>query len=258
MRTARLLTLIFLLSGQAWGELKHQTVEYKHGNTVCEGYLVYDDALVGMRPGVIVVHEWMGLGDNAKMRADMLAKMGYSAFAIDMYGKGVRAKNHDEAGKLSGIYRNDRNLMRARAHAGLEVFKKDPHVNSTRIAAIGYCFGGTTALEMARAGEDLKGVASFHGGLDTPSPAKAGMLKAKIIAFQGADDKWTMSGLDAFREEMGRALADWQVVEYGGAVHSFTVKEAGNNPSTGMAYNEAADRRSWAALKEFLNEVFRW
>ena len=174
MRKITLLALLSALPISTWAAIKTEIVEYKHGDTVCEGFLAYDDAAKGKVPGVVVVHEWTGLGDYAKMRASMLAKLGYAAFAIDMYGKGVRAKDHEEAAKLSGIYRNDRALMRSRAKAGLEVLRKNLRVDTKRIAAIGYCFGGTTVLEMARSGEDLRGVASFHGSMETPVPAAKG------------------------------------------------------------------------------------
>jgi len=248
---------ILLISTPLWAKGVSKTIEYKHGKTKCEGYLAYDDSLKGRRPGVIVVHEWTGLGDYAKMRADKLAEMGYVAFAIDMYGKDVRAKDHKEAAQLSGIYRKDRKLMRQRAQAGLKILQQNKNVDAERIAAIGYCFGGTTVLEMARNGENLKGVASFHGGLDSPSPAGPGEIKAKIIVFHGADDAWTEPSVPKFEEEMKKAGADWQITKYGGAVHSFTVKEAGDDPSSGKAYNATADKRSWVALKDFLKEIFK-
>ncbi len=260
------LILFFPVAGQA--ALRTQTIEYKDGSVECEGYLAYTDSvgtdlvMPKVRPGVIIAHEWTGLGDYARRRTEMLAKMGYVAFAIDMYGKGVRAKDHEEAAKLSGIYRNDRALMRRRAKAGLQALLSlkalsQTEVDKNKIAAIGYCFGGTTVLELARSGENLLGVASFHGGLDSPTPANPGDIKSKVIVFQGANDAYTLAGLDKFKDEMKKSGADWQLIEYSGAVHSFTVKEAGNDPSKGMAYNEAADRRSWQALKNFLDEIFK-
>ena len=257
MKKAILALTLCALAGKGGAAVKTETVEYKHGNVVCEGVLVYDDAVKGKRPGIVVVHEWTGLGDYAKRRAEQLAQMGYVAFAIDMYGKGVRAKDHKEAAELSGIYRNDRSLMRNRAKAGLDVLRKSSMVDGGRIAAIGYCFGGTTVLELARSGEDLKGVASFHGGLDTPNPQDAKNIKAKVIVFQGADDAYTLASVPKFEEEMKNAGADWQLIKYSGAVHSFTVKEAGDDNSKGMAYNEKADKRSWQSLKNFLDEIFK-
>jgi dienelactone hydrolase len=246
----------FFLTGTAQAALKTEVVEYKHGDKVLEGYFAYDDALKGPRPGILVVHEWKGHGPYVRSRAEQLAGLGYAAFAIDMYGKGVRAKDHDEAAKLSGVYRSNRQLMRSRAAAGLDVLRKRPEVDPKKMAAIGYCFGGTTVLEMARGAADVLGVASFHGGLDSPAADQTKNVSAKILVLQGADDKFTLEGVPAFQEEMRRANADWQMNIYGGAVHSFTVAEAGNDPSKGMAYNEKADRRSWEDLKDFLTEIF--
>lgn len=204
------------------------------------------------------MHEWKGLNPYAVRRAEGLAKLGYVALAIDMYGKGVRAKTREEAGALAGIYVKDRKLMRARALAGLEVLRRHPRVDPTRLGAIGYCFGGTTVLELARSGADLRGVVSFHGNLSTPTPEDARNIRGKVLALHGADDP---SGppdvVAAFQEEMRQGRVDWQFVAYGGAVHAFTNPEAGNDPSTGAAYNEKADLRSWQAMESFFREIFR-
>ena len=238
-------------------ELKSELVDYKDGDVLLEGYLVYDESLTGPRPGVLVVHEWRGLNDYAKRRAEELARMGYIAFALDMYGKGVYAENHQEAAKLSGVFRDDRNLMRTRARSGLEVLRKHPLSDDGKIAAIGYCFGGMAVLELARSGENLKGAASFHGGLNTPHPEDAKNIKCPIIVFHGGDEKFVSDEeVSGFESEMRDAKVDWQMVIYGGAVHAFTVPEAGNDPSTGLAYHEKADHRSWRALENFLNEIF--
>ena len=256
-----ILPLAFLLSilssAPVKAALHTEAVAYKQGGVELEGYLAYDDAVKGPRPGVFVVHEWWGHGPYVRRRAEQLAKLGYIAFAADMYGKGVYAKDHEEAGKLSGAYRSDRELMRARALAGLEILRKNPLADPKRLAAIGYCFGGTTVLELARAGTDLAGVVSFHGGLDTPNPKATAGVKAKVLALIGADDGFISAAIPAFEEEMRNAKADWQLVVYGGAVHSFTVNEAGNDPSTGMAYNADADRRSWQAMLDFFREIFK-
>ena len=256
MKRWTLLMGLMMVGGIVSAAVQTKEIEYKDGKTVLRGYLAFDNEVKGIRPGILVVHEWKGHGEYVRRRARQLAEAGYVAFAIDMYGKGVFAKDHDEAAKLSGIYFQDRTLMRHRAQAGLKVFLKQPNVDPKRVAAIGYCFGGSTVLELARAGTDLKGVASFHGSLGTPVPAQSNTVKAKVIIFQGGDDSWSMGGVPAFQEEMNKAGVDWQIVIYGGAVHSFTVKEAGNDPSTGMAYNEKADRRSWQALLDFLKSIF--
>lgn len=241
----------------AQAELHTETVEYRHGDAVLEGYLAYDSQLEQPVPGVLVVHEWKGLNEYAKRRARQLAELGYVAFAIDMYGKGIVAADHAEAGRLSGIYRSDRRLMRDRARAGLDVLTAQPPVDKTRVAAIGYCFGGTTVLELARDGADLAAVASFHGSLATPHPEDARRIKGKVLVLQGANDSYTLAEVPAFKQEMEQAGVDWQLIEYEGAVHSFTVPEAGNDPSTGMAYNAEADRQSWAAMHRLFEEVFQ-
>lgn len=249
----RLLVLIMialLWSVNVQAALRTEVVEYKHGGVVLEGYLAYDDAVKGKRPGIIVVHEWWGLNPYARMRTGQLAKLGYIAFAIDIYGKGVRAKDPAEAGTLSGIYRGNRPLMRSRANAGLEVLRNHPLADVNRIAAIGYCFGGTVVLEMARSGAELAGVVSFHGGLSTPNPSDAKNIKGKVLVLHGADDPAVPPDqVIAFQDELRKAGIDWQMVSYGGAVHSFTNPEAGNDPSKGAAYNEKADKRSWEAMK---------
>jgi dienelactone hydrolase len=238
-------------------EIKTEVVEYKDGDVVLEGFLAWDPAASGRRPGVMVVHEWKGHGPYSRMRAEMVARLGYVAFACDMYGKGVFAKDHEEAGKLAGALSGDRAKMRARANAGLEVLRKRAEADPSKLAVMGYCFGGTTSLECARAGLDgVRGVASFHGNLGAPEPASAATLKAKVIVFHGAEDKGVNAGVAKFQDEMRAAKADWQFVSFGGAVHSFTVKEAGDDPAKGSAYDAKADRRSWKMLENFLAEVF--
>ena len=245
-----------LLAAPAGAKLRTKVVEYKDGETVLQGYAAWDDGFKDQRPGILVAHEWWGHGPYARRRAEMLARQGYTAFALDMYGKGVYATDHEQAGKLAGAFFNDRAAMRRRAMLGLDELKKLPYVDAKNLAAIGYCFGGTTVLELARMGADLKGVASFHGNLSTPTPAIE-KPKAKIAVFQGADDTMTMPAVPAFEDEMRKAGADWQFTAYGGAVHSFTVAEAGNDNSKGMAYNKEADERSWKALQDFFAEIFR-
>jgi dienelactone hydrolase len=235
--------------------VRTKAVEYKHGDVVLQGWAAWEDGFKDKRPGILVVHEWWGHGPYARKRAEQLAKLGYTAFAVDMYGKGVLAKDHEEAGKLAGAFFGDRALMRERALAGLAELKKLPYVDQENLGAIGYCFGGTTVLELARAGTELKGVASFHGNLATPTPA-AQKPKASILVLHGAEDGFVNPGLAAFQDEMRKSGADWQLISYGGAVHSFTVPEAGNDPSKGMAYDKAADKRSWQAMKSFFEEKF--
>jgi len=258
MRYAIPAALLFFLAAEAQAAIRTQAVEYKQGETVLEGYLAYDDAVAGKRPGVLVVHEWMGLNPYAKRRAEQLAGLGYVAFACDIFGKGVRPKDTKEAGALAGKYRGDRALMRARAAAGLDVLRNNSRVDPGRIAAVGYCFGGTTALELARSGADLAGVVSFHGGLDTPTPEDARNIKGKVLALHGADDPFAPAAqVAAFEEEMRKGGVDWQLVLYGGSVHGFTNPDNGSDNAKGLAYSEKADRRSWEAMKAFFAEIFK-
>jgi len=250
--------LLLLLNCTAEAKIQTKTIEYRHGDTLLQGYLAWDDSVKGKRPGVLVVHEWWGHNAYVRQRAEQLAKLGYIAFALDMYGKGVLVKTPDEAGKLAGQFKNDRPLGRARAQVGLDVLLQQELTDPKRVAAIGYCFGGTTVLEMARGGSPLAGVVSFHGNLDTPLPAKAGTIKAKVLVLHGGDDPFVPAQqLTAFENEMRQAGADWQINSYGGAVHSFTNPEADGYNLKGAAYNEKADRRSWDAMKLLFQEIFR-
>jgi dienelactone hydrolase len=250
------ITIAFMRLVDVKAALKTKVVEYKHGDAVLEGYLAYDDTMQGKRPGVLVVHCFRGLRDFDKERAEQLAKLGYIAFAIDMYG--VRPKNDKEAFALARIYGDNRSLMRSRASAGLEVLKKHELTEAKRIAAIGYCFGGGVVLELARSGADMTGVVGFHATLDTPNPADAKNIKGKVLILHGADDPVVPTDqVLAFQDEMRKAKVDWQMVFYGGAVHGFTIPESGTDPSKPAAYNEKADKRSWEAMKTFFAEIFK-
>ncbi len=251
-----LLIVAFAISAR--GEVESMGVEYHDGDVTLEGYLAWDDAAEGPRPGVLVVHQWKGLGDYEKRRARALAELGYVAFAIDMYGKGIRPESAQEAGKQAGLFKNDRTLTRTRANAGLRFLQSSELVEGQPIAVMGYCFGGMVALELARSGAPVVGAVSFHGNFDTPDPADAKNIKGSILVLHGADDPHVPpEQVEAFQKEMRDAGVDWQLVAYGGAVHSFTDPGAGNDPSRGAAYNAAADRRSWKAMKAFFAEVFK-
>jgi dienelactone hydrolase len=251
------LALGLILAAPAAAALHQQTVDYRQGGAVLSGYLAYDDSFPGLRPAVLVFHHWMGIDQYIRGRVDQLARMGYVAFAADIYGKGVRPMNSSEASVLASKYRDDRQLMRKRAQAAFDTLRRMPRVDVKRVAAIGYCFGGGVALELARSGADIAGVASFHGTLDTPHPEDAKNIKAKVLVMQGTDDPVApLKQIGALEDEMRNGGVDYQINLYGGAVHSFTMPMAGNDPKTGNAYNPEADRRSWQAMKDFFAELF--
>lgn len=239
-------------------KIKTETIEYPDGDALLEGYLAYDQSIMKKRPGILVVHEWKGLGSYAKKRAEQLAAMGYVAFAVDMYGKGIRPETNEDAAKQAGIYKSDRPLMRQRVAAGLEVLKNNPLTDPARLAAIGYCFGGTTVLELARSGAEIRGVVSFHGGLETPLPEDAKNVKGKILVLHGADDPYVgPKEVEAFENEMKQSNVNYKLIKYPKAVHSFTNPDAGSDPSKGAAYNAQADTKSWAEMKNFLQKVLK-
>ncbi len=240
--------------------IEGKTVEYMAGQDHMKGYLAYDASAQGKRPGVLVVPEWWGVTDYARTRARMLAGLGYTAFVVDMYGQGRQANNPDEAQKLSSeVMKNFNTTGKTRFMAALDELKKQPTVNPDRIAAIGYCFGGGVVLNMARQGADLKGVVSFHGNLTPVTPAKPGEVRAKILVLHGeADTIAPPKQIAAFKEEMNKAGADYRVVTYPGAKHSFTNPEADqyakrfNMP---VGYNAKADKESWGEMRKFLQQV---
>ena len=236
--------------------LAGQPLAYQDGATRLAGYLAGPDKIIGMAPGVVVIHQWMGVTDHEKRIADELAKLGYTALAADIYGEGVRPANAQEAGVQAGIYKNDRNLYQRRIRVALEALKAQPGVDPERLAVIGFCFGGTGALEAARGGLPVKGVVSFHGGLDIPADRPIHPITAKVLVCHGADDPFTSRDVPGFQDEMRKAKADYTFIAYAGAVHSFTQKEAGNDPTKGAAYQEAATRRSWQHMKDFFREIF--
>jgi dienelactone hydrolase len=235
--------------------LAGQPLTYSDGATKLAGYVARPAEAKGKVPGVVVIHQWMGLTDHERTVSDDLAKLGYVALAADIYGEGVHPANTGEAGKLAGTYKGDRALYRRRIAAAIESLKAQKGVDGSRIAVIGFCFGGTGALEAARAGLPVKAVVSFHGGLDVPAGYVPGPISAKVLVCHGADDPFVPAkDVAAFQDEMRQAKADYVFVAYAGAVHAFTQKEAGNDNSKGAAYNEAAHRRSWVAMKDFFKE----
>jgi len=238
--------------------LETEKVDYKHRGTALEGYLAYDRAIKGKRPGVLVVHCFRGLRDFVKERTELLANLGYIAFALDMYGVGVKPKDDQEAFALAKTYGDNRPLMRSHANAGLEVLRGHELTDVKRIGAMGYCFGGGVVLELARSGAEIAGVVGFHANLNTPNPDDAKNIKGKVLVLHGADDPVVPTDqVLAFQDEMRKAKVDWQMVFYGGAVHGFTMPESGTDHSKIAAYNEKADKRSWEAMKAFFSEVFK-
>lgn len=239
------------------GDIRRETVPYRDGEVGLQGYLAWDDAAQGRRPGVLVVHEYWGLNDYAKHRADQLAEMGYVALAADYYGGGRVATDRSEASKLAGGVRGTP-AMRTRGQAALTVLASHQVVDPTRLAVIGFCFGGTAALQLSYTGAALRGVVSFHGGLTPPEADDLPRMKAAYLILHGADDRSVkpeqIQGLtDGFRQ----AGVDWQFISYGGAVHAFSNPEAGSDKSRGAAYDEKAAKRSWQAMEEFLAETLR-
>lgn len=256
---------LLLCAAAAQAEIVTKDIEYKDGDVTLQGYLAYDSEKVTKDtpgvpgiPGVLIVHQWMGLTDYEQKRAKMLARQGYIAFALDIYGRDDRPASRADAPKYSGKYKSDRQLFRKRLNLGLEQFRKHTPGSKTDIAAIGYCFGGTGVLELARSGADVKGVVSFHGGLDSPTPDDGANIKCKILICHGADDPFVPEeGVKAMIKEFNDHNVDWQMIAYSNAVHSFTQKQAGTDKSKGAAYDEQADKRSWQHMKVFFRELFK-
>ena len=228
---------------------------YLHNGRSFVGYLAWDAECRTPRPGVAICHEWFGPGDNVKRRAQMLAELGYVAFALDMYGADVRPANAEQAALAMNAVLADRVELRSRLDTAIRVLRADARVNPQQIAAIGYCFGGGCALELARSGADVAGVVSFHGALGTTLPATI-LPKAKILALHGAEDPFVDDAtIAAFIHEMRAVQADWQLVHYGGAVHAFTNPQA-HDRAAGFCFDAKADARSWQHMRDFLAELF--
>jgi len=242
----------------ARAEIKTEAVDYKQGDTSLKGYLAYDDALQGQRPGIVIFPEWWGLTDYPKHRAEQLAKMGYIAFAADLYGDAKTTDDPKEATALSGeLYKNP-TVLRERARAAVDTLRKQKGVDPSKVAAIGYCFGGTTALELARDGGDVACVVAFHAGLDPleGDQARSGSVKSKVLLCTGADDAFAPpEKVTAFEKEMNERGADWQVNIYAHAVHAFTNPDADKHGMKNIAYNAEADHRSWKAMEDFFAET---
>jgi dienelactone hydrolase len=251
--------LLMMLSpvSLAQAEVQTKEVTYTHEGVTFKGFLAWDDAIQGKRPGVLVVHEWWGLNDYARDRAKQLAKLGYVAFACDMYGEGKATKHPNEAGQMAGAVRQNLKTWQGRAMASLKVLQENEMVDPTKLAAIGYCFGGSTSLQLAYSGADVKAVVSFHGAVVVPTEEQAKAIKAKILYCHGALDNFIPDEqIVKMRKAWDAAGADYQIVYYGGAVHSFTVPHAEQAGVPGIKYNAEADRRSWHEMQMLFQEVF--
>jgi dienelactone hydrolase len=255
-----MVTLALAGTGIAAPKIEGKPVEYTAGGVTLKGYLAYDANRAGMRPGVLVVHEWWGQNEYIRNRARMLAELGYTALALDMYGDGKLASHPDEAGKFSSEVMKNFPVAKDRFVAALEFLKKQSVVDPANIAAIGYCFGGGVVLNMARQGIDLKGVASFHGSLAVVKPEKPTPIKAAVRVYNGADDKFIpAAAIDALKKEMKDQKVDFKFVNYPGALHAFTNPDATENGKKfgiPLAYNEAADKASWEDMRGFLKDIF--
>jgi dienelactone hydrolase len=264
MKKLSLAAIVFAaaLAPSAWtgstaqAAVQVKTVDYKQGDAALEGWLVYDDAKQGKRPGIVVYPAYNGPTDAEKEVAERLAKMGYVAFVADVYGKGVRPADPKSAGAEMGKYMKDRGLLRQRAVAAFDQLRNNPMVNTADMAAIGYCFGGAGALDLARSGAPLKITISFHGVLTSPTPQDDSNIKGRVLALHGADDPIVgAQAQDDFKKEMTAAHVNWALVLYGGAVHAFTEKGAGDDNSKGAAYNANADKLSWEAMTQAFKDT---
>lgn len=257
MKRIAILGLMSVLNGLVLqGAMVEKVMEYQAGDVLGEGFHAYDDAVKGQRPAVLIVHQWTGLTDYEKMRARMLAELGYNVFALDIYGKGVRPQP-PAAGQEAGKYKGDRALYRQRLQAGLAVLVKDERTDAARVAVIGYCFGGTGALELARSGAKVMGAVSFHGGLESPTPEDAKNIQGEVLVLHGDIDPFVPDAeVAGFEKAMQAAKASYHLVRYPGAVHAFTQKMAGNDPAKGAAYDAKADAASWEEMRRFFDRVF--
>jgi dienelactone hydrolase len=236
--------------------IQTRLVEYQYDSLTLEGFLAWDDALAGLRPAVAISHAWAGRTAFEESKAIALARQGYVGFAIDMYGKGVRGGSPEENNALMTPLLKDRVLLQQRIAKAVAVLRQQPEVEPAKVAAIGFCFGGLCVLDLARTGSDVMGVASFHGLFEAPGNTDGNRITARVLCLHGYDDPMVQPpAMLALASELTAAGADWQIHAYGNTVHAFTNPEA-NDPGMGAAYNEAADRRSGAALQDFLQELF--
>ena len=258
MRLYSAVCLSLIITNVVTADIVTKKSIYTDGDTTMEGQFVWDSSRSTKGPGIAVFHAWKGPGAFELKQAKALASMGYVAFVADIYGAGVRPNSNKEAATTSGFFKKNLQVLRRRANLALEHLLSHPQVDSMRVGAIGYCFGGTTVLELARSGARLKGVVSFHGGLNSSMPASKGQIQAKILVLHGAVDPHApMADVLKLSQELEKAGVDYYFELYGGAVHAFTNPAAGSDPSIGVAYDLKAARRSWRSMKEFFKDVLR-
>jgi dienelactone hydrolase len=259
LRNALALAALTLASGGAPAAIVTKTIDYEFDGVKLKGFLAYDDAVTEKRPGVLVFPEWWGLNDYAKSRAKQLAGMGYVAFAADLYGDGkvIDVAHPQDAQKMATELRMNVKTWRGRAEAALKQLTALPNVDASKVGAIGYCLGGSTALQLAYSGADLKAVATFHAALPTPTADEAKAIKAKLLIAHGGDDKFiSEKSIAAFKDSLGNAKVNFLFLSFPGVVHSFTVPDADKANNPGMKYDKAADEKSWKAMQELFQERF--
>lgn len=243
----------FAMAGTSQAGVTSTVVEYSSNGQAYEGLLVTPQGPAAERPLVLLIHNWKGVSEETQKQASRFAELGYAVFAADIYGKGIRPQDAKQAGAQATLYKSDRALFRQRLNLALDTALKQPGINTQKVAVVGYCFGGTGALELARSGADVLAVVSFHGGLDSPAPADGQQIKGQVLALHGADDPFVPAGdLAAFEAEMKTNKVNFQLIQYPGAVHSFTDAGAGNDNSLGAAYNAAADQQSFEQARQLL------
>ena len=261
MKTALISIALILTSISVQAEIIGKTISYSDGETTMKGYIAYDDSVKGQMPGILVVHEWWGHNEYVRKRARMLAEQGYVALAVDMYGDGTQADHPEDAMKFSQQLMSNFPVAESRFNAALTLLKQQANVDNNKLAAAGYCFGGGTVLQLTRSGLDVKVAAVFHGSLHTRKPAQKGQVKAKLLVFNGDDDPMVKpEHIEGFKQEMKNADVDYRFFSYPGAKHAFTNPAAdglGKKFSLPLAYNEKADKQSWAEFLKTLKQSFK-